>query len=333
MPFTKAEFIDTDEVEHTLDESELKHIYEGLFVKAVKSYNNNSVSFINVHRSNAKRGNFVKDIVGKLQDYDLVIADLTGSNSNVFYELGIRHTLTNGTIMINQDVKHLPSDLGNYIGAEYKYHKKAVEFDAYYPEFQKKIHSLIDDALEETDRVDNPVRDFIGDRIIFRDEERIKEIEKNIELIESVKISYGIFMKASLFNISYALKGKRDTPVQQPLTVIFNAFYNRLVMLQKNTPAIEFIANLIFSTELIQDNLRNAVRGGWARDKEKLRTLWLNLYDMENKMHHVLDIEHLYRYDSGKNTYICINEQNEPMLKSFDFFIDEWKKELEELTK
>lgn len=107
MPFTSATFKDSDGAEHTLDKEELKDIYEGLFRKAVRSYNKNGVSFVNVHRNDNQQGDFVKSIISKLDKYDLVIADLTGLNPNVFYELGIRHTLTNGTILITQSKSQL----------------------------------------------------------------------------------------------------------------------------------------------------------------------------------------------------------------------------------
>jgi len=42
---------------------------------------------------------------------DLVIADLTGKNANVFYELGYAHALDKQTILITQSIKDVPFDL------------------------------------------------------------------------------------------------------------------------------------------------------------------------------------------------------------------------------
>lgn len=53
-------------------------------------------------RSQVRTGNFVKDIIESLWKADLVVADLTGSKPNVFYELGIRHSLKRRTIMVAQ---------------------------------------------------------------------------------------------------------------------------------------------------------------------------------------------------------------------------------------
>src|SRR5690349_18283745 len=48
-----------------------------------------------------RTGAITKDIVLRLSEADVVVADLTDLNANVFYELGIRHVLRkSGTIML-----------------------------------------------------------------------------------------------------------------------------------------------------------------------------------------------------------------------------------------
>ena len=56
-------------------------------------------------RSQATRGNLIAAIVRDLNDSYVVIADLTDRNSNVFYELGVRHSLKNRTIMLDSLAK------------------------------------------------------------------------------------------------------------------------------------------------------------------------------------------------------------------------------------
>lgn len=70
-------------------------------------------------RSSADRQNLIKGILEALNEANVVIADLTDSNPNVFYELGIRHTLANRTILIAQGKKHIPFDLTPYPVAFY----------------------------------------------------------------------------------------------------------------------------------------------------------------------------------------------------------------------
>jgi len=42
---------------------------------------------------------------------DLIIADLTGRNPNVFYELGYAHALHKNSILITQSIEDVPFDL------------------------------------------------------------------------------------------------------------------------------------------------------------------------------------------------------------------------------
>jgi hypothetical protein len=53
----------------------------------------------------------MKDIWDALNNCDFVIADLTGRNPNVLYELGIAHTLGKEVIMISQKEEDIPFDL------------------------------------------------------------------------------------------------------------------------------------------------------------------------------------------------------------------------------
>ena len=60
-------------------------------------------------------GNITRDIIELLHGADLVIADLTGRNPNVFYELGVRHALYRcGTIPIIHEGEYIPFDVANY---------------------------------------------------------------------------------------------------------------------------------------------------------------------------------------------------------------------------
>ena len=47
--------------------------------------------------------NVLKDIIQPLYEADIVIADLTGLNANVMYELSLAHSFNKKTIIITQD--------------------------------------------------------------------------------------------------------------------------------------------------------------------------------------------------------------------------------------
>lgn len=58
----------------------------------------------------SKTGEIPEQVFRHLRDSDLVIADLTGGNPNVMYELGLRHTLRKSTIQIGERGR-LPFDV------------------------------------------------------------------------------------------------------------------------------------------------------------------------------------------------------------------------------
>ena len=107
-------------------------------------------------------GNITRDIIELLHESDLVIADLSGKNANVFYELGVRHALYRcGTIPIIRDGESLPFDIANYRAVFY-----SSELDG--PEqFRKELGRRIGafERLHER-KSDNPVHDILGEKLI-----------------------------------------------------------------------------------------------------------------------------------------------------------------------
>lgn len=68
-------------------------------------------------------GNINKDLIMRLAEAELVVADLTDANANVFYEIGIRHALRrSGTLLLldRSRTKDIPFDLGQYRVIEYE---------------------------------------------------------------------------------------------------------------------------------------------------------------------------------------------------------------------
>jgi len=67
-------------------------------------------------------GHIMESVLKEIGESEIVIADLTGSNPNVFYELGITHMVKNASkvILLTQDIKSMPFDLNSYRSIEYK---------------------------------------------------------------------------------------------------------------------------------------------------------------------------------------------------------------------
>lgn len=98
--------------------------------------------------------NIIGDIIGGIIDCDLIVADLTGANPNVYYELGIAHALNKKVILITQEIDELPFDLRSYRVIGYSTHFAKMN------QAKKDLNDLALEAFNNTLPFGNPVKDF-----------------------------------------------------------------------------------------------------------------------------------------------------------------------------
>jgi hypothetical protein len=119
-------------------------------------------------------GSITREIVISLHTADLIVADLSENNPNVFYELGVAHSSARPTIMITRDINDLPFDI-----RQYRVH--------HYMETTDGLQNLRDwlskaafDVLSNKEQKTNPVLDFapISRSEIILSLDDIKNIEK-----------------------------------------------------------------------------------------------------------------------------------------------------------
>lgn len=103
-----------------------------------------------------KPRNIVKHIIKSIFNADLIIADITGTNPNVLYELGIAHSIGNNVVLIAEEQKEkLPFDLSSYRVIFYKKNINGVE-----NELKSKLEIVMKELDEWKDASSNPVQDF-----------------------------------------------------------------------------------------------------------------------------------------------------------------------------
>lgn len=102
--------------------------------------------------------NIISDIVYGINEASVIIADLTGLNPNVFYELGLAHALRKKTIIITQDIDELPFDIRSYRAVEY-----GMQFNRI-PALIDELRKLLSGAMDGSIQFGNPVTDFITKR-------------------------------------------------------------------------------------------------------------------------------------------------------------------------
>ena len=132
----------------------------------------------------ANAQSIMKDIVSEISNTDIVIADLTSQNPNVFYELGLSHAMNKPTILLVQDIDDVPFDLKPY---------RVITYGEHFTEMDRARNDLADrltGAIRGTTKFGSPISDFLSHPILFAiggdpsepngDEEESEEGKKGI---------------------------------------------------------------------------------------------------------------------------------------------------------
>jgi hypothetical protein len=97
-------------------------------------------------------GTITVQVIQRVFDADLVVADLSGRNANVFYELAIRHATKKSSVHIVHANEEIPFDINQI---------RAIKFDLTNPdsidEAQGRLRKQVD-AIESGEKVMTPVQ-------------------------------------------------------------------------------------------------------------------------------------------------------------------------------
>lgn len=128
---------------------ECLHLYDDL-----KNKFSNDYEFTNAGDMDNQQ-NILKDIVLGISEATVIIADLTGLNANVFYELGLAHAMNKKVIIITQQIDELPFDIKSYRANEYSLLFYRI------PKLYEELEKLLRGAVDNSVKYGNPVSDFI----------------------------------------------------------------------------------------------------------------------------------------------------------------------------
>lgn len=136
----------------TCTEIEWENVFKYIIKPAVEESGYN----YRCERNNQSVGNIIKNIIVNLNSAEIVIADLTDRNANVFYELGVRHTLNFPTVLITQNIQDVPFDLQSYKCIEYNQTPSGVV------RFKRNIKNVFTEIEKDKRKINySPVGDFL----------------------------------------------------------------------------------------------------------------------------------------------------------------------------
>lgn len=166
--------------------SELKKkfdgVYKGIIVPAVQEAGYEPIR----EDISATPGSIPKSIVKKLAESQMVVADLTGINPNVFYELGIRHVLSkSGTVLIISKGEKIPFDNASHRVIQYT--NELADLD----DIHQQIVTAIVNRENNIENADNIVHDtfpqFPIDIVSYFEkniqDNKYNELQKNISIL------------------------------------------------------------------------------------------------------------------------------------------------------
>lgn len=131
-------------------EKEFDEIYSD-FIKNALSEAGYEVS---IAKDLQNQGNILRDIVEYIHRSNLIVADLTTLNPNVFYELGIAHALKKPVIMLAQNIDEVPFDLKQY---------RIVMYDTHFTRIKvatKELREIAEKLSNNQISFGNPILDF-----------------------------------------------------------------------------------------------------------------------------------------------------------------------------
>ncbi|HEV2879717.1 MAG TPA: hypothetical protein VGX24_00300 [Pyrinomonadaceae bacterium] len=120
-------------------------------------------------------GVITKQICEGILDADIIIADITDHNPNVFYELGFAQTLAKPTIITNLDKpgNRFPFDIRAYTIIRYEQTPAGMDV------LTRKLDSTIKEVFEEIARVSNPIWDVLDKKHLIMADKRTPVLDKD----------------------------------------------------------------------------------------------------------------------------------------------------------
>jgi hypothetical protein len=127
-------------------------------------------------------GTIVHDIWNYTKKANILLADLTGKNPNVFYELGLAHALAKPVILVTESIEDIPFDLRAL---------RIIEYDKNSPDWglhlKEKITASILEIMESPLEAVLPafltVTDYKHDISVSKHEKEIIEIKQELGML------------------------------------------------------------------------------------------------------------------------------------------------------
>jgi len=131
---------------------------------------------VKTYRVEVIREDIIRKIIQSLVTSQIVVADLTDHNPNVFWELGVRQSFKHNTITIAEEGTQLPFDVSS---------KATIFYDLSNEDklahFKSNLKEAIKDCIANPEKSDSHVLESISGRGVFYEIIRLEDAKRRVE--------------------------------------------------------------------------------------------------------------------------------------------------------
>lgn len=179
------------------------------------------ILILQARRSEALRGDVLKQVIVDLTSSPIVVADLTDRNANVYWELGVRQSFRHGTITIAESGTQIPFDMSTK-GILWYYPNDYVRND----EFRRRYQDALRDCLARPEHPDSQVLETLSGQGTLFERFRREETSRRLEALVRELRGNNLIL---------------DSCFKQAKRNIENPSVRRVVSERLRTPALELL--------------------------------------------------------------------------------------------
>ena len=231
---------------------------------------------VQTFRSVPLRQNILPQIVNDLVTSQIVVADLTDGNPNVFWELGVRQSFRHSTITIADNSFKIPFDISNKSVLRYSESNDSRE------EFSTLLKEAINDCLANPKRPDSEVLETITGRTSFYATIHHEEIVRKVEgLISESELN--MYLLKLIFGQVLKNKGRKLVSIRGKMTIITRLSSGSMELLladrylEENSEFYKFVQDLLANIHAINHELAK-----WDIEKSYEKWFFENIPDLKN---------------------------------------------------
>jgi hypothetical protein len=152
--------------------------YETIYVPAIRNTNLTPRRADDMYRPSA----IVNDIWTMTREATIILADLSGKNPNVFYELGLAHALTKPAILVTESMEDVPFDLRSLRVIVYEKNEPNWG-DELREKIETSIREILDSPLDAVLPTFLKVKESTTKKTVSKEEKELISLRQDMDLI------------------------------------------------------------------------------------------------------------------------------------------------------